>query len=475
MDRRATVKIPIYTTEFENGKEVTFYKVELTLEGTRWEIKKRFNEFHDLQEALKKNHGNLPTLPGKTLLPVKKPEEIDKRRDGLEKYLQALISKVDVYANDNFVKFLELDEHKPELAMNSLEQVARITHMLMGYRDLKFTHDRKFYFSVTSDPNTVSRLDSYITNLNMPWDKKEHKDQVLLAVGNLEAWGRVKRGGDKYQYDRLWLKTFKSQAICLDFNEMLNLVAVGCDNGTLNLFQFNKDDPLKYTEITGDKIHTARIMNVIIDERANCVYTISEDRNFTIFDLKANCITSETVISTKKLTEMVVDFRNKIAYVADRGGSINVVYIGSPPSAKQIVKTSSEGAIRGLEQDFMNKRIYCTCHDDGYLHAFRLVDPTDPEGRIEKISSTKGAPKPRVLRYWADRNEMYVGHQDGLISVFNFQINTTGPIYSGKIHDGNINTIQIVSGENLLITGSGDKTIKVLSLHPVLESTRKVE
>ena len=53
----------------------------------------------------------------------------------------------------------------------------------------------------------------------------------------------------------------------LDYNEMLSLIAVGCDNGTLNLFLFNKDDPTKYTEITGDKIHTARIMNVVIDER----------------------------------------------------------------------------------------------------------------------------------------------------------------------------------------------------------------
>ena len=462
MDKRATVKIPTYVVELENGKEVTFYKVEITLQGTKWEIKKRFNEFHDLQEVLKKNHGNLPTLPGKTLLPVKKPEEIDKRREGLEQYLQNLVSKVDVYANQNFVRFLQLDEHKPELALNSLEQEARITHMLMGYRDIKFTHDRKFYFSVTSDPHSVSRLDSYITNLNMPWDKKEHKDQVLLAVGNLEGWGRVKKGGDRFHYDRLFLKTFKTQAICLDYNEMLSLIAVGGDNGSLNLFHWDKDDALKYTELYSEKIHTSRIMGVVIDERQECIYTISEDRNFSVFDLKAKSLVSETICSTKKLTEMVVDFRNKIAYVADRGGSIQVISLAaSPPSVRQTVKTSSEGAIRGLEADFSSKRLYCTCHDDGYLHTFRLVDPSDPEGRIEKINSVKGVPKPRIIRWWGERNEMYVGHQDGLISVFNFQMNANGPIYSGKIHDGNINTMQIIHGENLVITGSGDKTIKV--------------
>ena len=196
MERNAKVRIPTFITQFENGKEVTFYKVEIVLEGITWELKKRFNEFHDLNEVLKRNHGVMPNLPGKTLLPVKKPDEIDKRRDGLEKYLQALAQKVDVYASQSFVKFLELDEHKPDMAINPLEQVSRISHMLMGYRDLKFTEDRKFYYSVTSDPNSVSRIDSYITNMNMPWDKKNDKDQVLLAVGNLEAWGRVKKGQD---------------------------------------------------------------------------------------------------------------------------------------------------------------------------------------------------------------------------------------------------------------------------------------
>lgn len=307
MERNAKVKIPTFVTQFENGKEVTFYKVEMNLEGIRWEIKKRFNEFHDLNEALKRNHGNLPSLPSKTLLPVKKPDEIDKRRDGLEKYMQALAQKVDVYSNPAFVKFLELDEHKPDMAVNPLEQIGRISHMLMGYRDFKFTEDRKFYYSVTSDPNSVSRIDSYITNLNMPWDKKTDKDQVLLAVGNLEAWGRVKKGSDKYNYERLWLKTFKSQAICLDLNQKLNILAIGCDNGFLNVFEIDPSDPLKYSEITSEKVHTARIMRVHIDDKQGMIYTIGEDKYLRVYDISAKCVTHEVMVSKSKLTEMVVD------------------------------------------------------------------------------------------------------------------------------------------------------------------------
>lgn len=462
MERNAKVKIPIFNNIIEGNKEVTFYKVEITLNGGKWSLDKRFNEFHILNEALKPSHGNLPSLPGKTLLPVKKMEDIDKRRDGLEKYLQTLAERLDVYANKAFVHFLDLDKHKPDLELNSLEQVSKITHKLLGYRDFYFTEDRKFYYSAVSDTSTMSRLDSYLTNIHMPWDKNVKSDEALLAVGGLEAWGRVKRGGDKFYYEKMWLKTLKSQAICLDYNEKLQLIAIGCDSGELGLFLLDKSDPFKVDQLALEKIHSARIMRVNIDHKAKMIYTISEDKMLRVFDIEAKGVVGEVMASSKKLTEMFIDSKNKIAYVADRGGKINVVSLSSsPPMMKQVVHTSSEGSIRGLEADISNKRLYCTCYEDGYIHTFRLVDPSDPEGRIEKINSVKGAPNPRIIKLWHERNELVVGHQDGVISFFNFEINPNGPLYSSKKHDKNINAMQIISKEGLLITGSGDKTIRV--------------
>lgn len=133
MDKNAKVKIPNCTTKFEAGKEVTFYRVSISLDGVTWEINKRFKEFHELNDLLKRNHGNLPPLPARTLLPVKKPEEIDRRRDGLEKYVQALLLKADIYANPTFIRFLELDEHKPDRTINPLQYIGRAVHSFMGY------------------------------------------------------------------------------------------------------------------------------------------------------------------------------------------------------------------------------------------------------------------------------------------------------------------------------------------------------
>jgi WD40 repeat protein len=399
MERNAKLKIPNFHNLIEGKKAVTYYSVEIVLNGASWKINKRFNEFHALNESLKTNHGNLPWLPGKTILPVKKLEDIDKRRHGLEKYMQALTERLDVYGNRTFIHFLDLDKHKPDLELNSLEQVSRVDHKLLGFRDIYFTDDRKLYFTALSDTSTASRLDSYITNISMPWDKSGKKDEALFAVGGIEIWGKVKKKQDGYTYDRHWVKSLKSQAICLSYNEQLRMLAIGCDSGELGLYLVNKDEPSIVDQLVLEKIHSSRIMRVHIDNGQKKVYTISEDRMLRVFDIEAKGVIGEVAVSGKKLTEMVVDDRNKIAYVADRGGRINVVFVGSnPPMMKQVVHTSSEGSIRGLVADFHSNRVYCTCYEDGYIHVFRLIDSNDPEGRIEKIMSIKGMPGPRMIK-----------------------------------------------------------------------------
>ena len=63
--------------------------------------------------------------------------------------------------------------------------------------------------TIVADCNLISRVDSYFTNMNMPWDKKKlEKNEVAMSVGLLEVWQKNSSGD--YSYDRLWAKNFKS-------------------------------------------------------------------------------------------------------------------------------------------------------------------------------------------------------------------------------------------------------------------------
>lgn len=102
------IEIPEYVTEFQRGDEVVLYVVKINVNGTKWELKKRYSEFSDLRTDLLQNNGNIPTMPGKTLFKLKRPDQINKRKDGLEDFLKKIVDRQDLYGNERFLEFLKV-------------------------------------------------------------------------------------------------------------------------------------------------------------------------------------------------------------------------------------------------------------------------------------------------------------------------------------------------------------------------------
>ena len=106
--RDITVAIPEYKTEFVEGKETTFYILKVKSGKKKWSLKRRYNEFATLKAELVKSLGNIPGMPGKTFFRLKSPDQINKRRIGLEEFVQKLTERFDVLGNDVFLEFLEV-------------------------------------------------------------------------------------------------------------------------------------------------------------------------------------------------------------------------------------------------------------------------------------------------------------------------------------------------------------------------------
>lgn len=157
MQQHLDVTIPSYTQEWANGKQAVFYEIHCQMGSREWQFKRRYREFSDLLKNLKTNHGNLPKMPGKTLFPPKKPEQIEKRKIGLAQFLQSIVSRMDIYSNAAFIEFFQLNDHVPGVKTNQLGMIGRVTHSLMGYRDIILLPEKKLFFSVTSDMSAISR------------------------------------------------------------------------------------------------------------------------------------------------------------------------------------------------------------------------------------------------------------------------------------------------------------------------------
>lgn len=451
-----SVKIPTSGKEWVQGKEVIFYHIECQADGVTWTIKKRFSDFETLNTNLKKSHSDLPSMPGKTLLPISKPDDIEKRRMGLEKFLEGLVSRQDIYSNKDYLDFIEAESHKPELAVNPIENIGEFSQVLMAYRDIIFSSDRSLCFAALSDPKVTSRLDSYIANLKLPWDSEpDPKDDGTLAVGKLEAWIKDPDSASPFLYKKLWIKHFKSQAIILEYCEEMRFVATGLDSGVVSVLELSKDTPTKYNEIINKPLHNGRVIRIMIQlhkaKETAWMYSLGEDKMLKITCLRSFETVHNVYASTRVPCDIAINFATNIGYVTDKDGFLNVIDFGcSPPFVRQFIKTGCEGPIRALATDFEEGRIFVSGFDDSKVHMMRIDNPKDSNSPIIKSVTVKGTREARTMFYHKQRKELFVGHQNGLISVLSYKEGWENLVLSAKIHFGNINCIKFLpkSGES---------------------------
>lgn len=143
--------------DYVNGKQKIFFVIRVEKDGYDWEVQRRYSDFDELNKQLKFHFSNVPSLPGKTIFTLRKPEDIEKRRSKLEIYLRLVVQREEFYANAKLAAFLELDEHAEDSLLNQLSLVGRLTHKQFGYRDFIMIEEKDIVFTLTSQMNAGSR------------------------------------------------------------------------------------------------------------------------------------------------------------------------------------------------------------------------------------------------------------------------------------------------------------------------------
>lgn len=168
-----TALISNYCSRGVAGKVVTFFEVEISIEGQdTWNVEHRFSQFYDLHCALKKVLGNLPPFPTRTLFAMKKKDtdKLERRKYQLDHYIQTISKRTDVLSNEDFLHFLRIEDHVSGLGVQEMEMLGQVVHPHLGFRDVCLLNEKKMFFSITSQMNVMQRADSYLLNIKMPWD-----------------------------------------------------------------------------------------------------------------------------------------------------------------------------------------------------------------------------------------------------------------------------------------------------------------
>lgn len=91
----------------------------------------------------------------------------------------------------------QLDQHAAEQVINTPSQLGEVTGFVHGVRDFHYEPDQGLLFVLCGDMNVASRMDAYLTNMKMFWEKEQ--PETLLSVGTLECWLQNNQGGIDFQ------------------------------------------------------------------------------------------------------------------------------------------------------------------------------------------------------------------------------------------------------------------------------------
>jgi hypothetical protein len=87
--------------------------------------------------------------------------------------MQSLTIRPDILNSDFFIEFIQLEKNSP---LN--------IEFAKGVRQFYYDEQLKTFILITGDMNTISRINSYMTNTKMPWEGDDIPE-TLLAVGSV--------------------------------------------------------------------------------------------------------------------------------------------------------------------------------------------------------------------------------------------------------------------------------------------------
>lgn len=417
-----------YTEETIDGKKVTLYIVECSLNNgqKKWTVKRRFSEFEKLHDEFKKTHRTLPPMPGKTLFSLTNKDDLERRRRQLEEFLQSLASREDVYCKKEFSDFLDLEAQQPTLSVNQLQALAELNHKSMGFRDAALNLEEGYGVAALHHIKVTSRIDSYFKGMfqkKKTTETEEIEDKV--TVGVLQFLARPKDSKEITDLAMVWQKKYTSQAICVALSHKLAKVAVGLDNGDIYVYGFDPANPLSKDNIEEThhaKAHSSRVMRVIFDEKNDRIFSVSDDKKLRVAGTKSKEETSLKGFESG-CTDMAFNPETKVAIVTDSGNHFYVIDMGHTVPAMNVrIKVEVAGPLRGLDVDWKSNLIFLCSYNDGVISIYRSTDLADTNLKPEPHALIKCFTKCRCLKYWKERNEIYVGYSNGYMTVFKLDI-----------------------------------------------------
>mmetsp|Transcript_42928 Transcript_42928/g.50357 ORF Transcript_42928/g.50357 Transcript_42928/m.50357 type:complete len:191 (+) Transcript_42928:479-1051(+) len=185
----------------------------------------------------------------------------------------------------------------------------------------------------------TSRLDSYLTNMSLPWEKKSDTYSTVGALLFYRVGLREKDG--EWIFTRLWAKNFPVQTNILCWSPEKERMYLGMDNGTIYSYSINENE-ISLTQEAEIKAHAKRVMGLAYDNENNHVISISKDGKLKCSDDTTEEPVHEESIGKSGLKVLLHDKSHKRLFIGDGSGCVHIVsHFNYPPELLASVKSQN--------------------------------------------------------------------------------------------------------------------------------------
>lgn len=173
------------------------------------------------------------------------------------------MARKDVLNSEILTKFLQTAVHAQDNLVNTPEMIYEFKDFIYGIRDVHIDPQDGLMIVVCGDMNLLTRMDAYVSNIKMPWeDENQTSEGKFMPVGSVEMWIQHNKG----PFDKVWAKTFPSQAICLYWSKPSLSLFVGLDSGHVHQLTLDPDFK-KFNANVQMEVHVQRVMGIYFDEQ----------------------------------------------------------------------------------------------------------------------------------------------------------------------------------------------------------------
>lgn len=434
-----------------------YYSISVMVKGVGWILSKRYSDFHTLHKTLSKYSRSLPDLPGKTYVPSwladPSQEIIDERQNALECYLCGILKQSVVLRSAAFHQFFELKQNKIEVLADGVVPQLKFTlnEPRFGLNDLAYDSFNGVLLSVCQDADMLSRTNTFLTNIKLPWEKSVGNE---LPLGVLNVWSQNESGA----WDVSAFKDFDSKASAIAWDPPRFRAFVGFESGEIKIFEI-KQPYTRITELKSIFHHTARVSSLIYDNITDLLISSSRDKTVSLYHVEADALRSSVSLSESWIMSMVFDSVNHQLFCGTYSGTIHIIDIIQHEVRPVHTLDDHSSCARALYYHPDQMYLFSGAFD-GTAYVYQVGEKGKEYLKSRPLAVMRDGPKSKIksIVFCAFNRQIVTGHDNGLIACWNSGSGALDAVIPA--HDKAVVSLKYLDGSKTLVSGSRDGNVR---------------